>query len=155
MANNNEMILLPVNEPTFGTKRSAWGPPGGPDWAGGAPRGGSRRAACVAGRHLQFFPIFPPPHPNPHRSPPAPCRSKSQIQTFLEQNEGPGLQHVALKTDDIIGTMRQMRARWAGVPGRALMPVKGACAAALLMLDPLSPPCAVPYLCPQVGAGRL
>ncbi|PRW55993.1 4-hydroxyphenylpyruvate dioxygenase [Chlorella sorokiniana] len=56
MANNNEMILLPVNEPTFGTKR------------------------------------------------------KSQIQTYLEQNEGPGLQHVALKTDDIFGTMRKMRA---------------------------------------------
>jgi 4-hydroxyphenylpyruvate dioxygenase len=57
MANNNEMILLPVNEPTFGTKR------------------------------------------------------KSQIQTFLEQNEGPGLQHMALKTDDIFSTMRQIRAR--------------------------------------------
>ena len=37
--------------------------------------------------------------------------SKSQIQTYLEQNEGPGLQHMALKTDDIVGTMRQMRAR--------------------------------------------
>ncbi|EFN58665.1 hypothetical protein CHLNCDRAFT_20078 [Chlorella variabilis] len=57
MANNNEMILLPVNEPTHGTKR------------------------------------------------------KSQIQTFLEQNEGPGLQHMALKTDDIVATMRQLRAR--------------------------------------------
>ncbi|KAL4441075.1 hypothetical protein ABPG77_010506 [Micractinium sp. CCAP 211/92] len=57
MANNNEMILLPVNEPTFGTKR------------------------------------------------------KSQIQTFLEQNEGAGLQHMALKTDDIMATMREMRAR--------------------------------------------
>ncbi|KAI3436403.1 hypothetical protein D9Q98_005820 [Chlorella vulgaris] len=57
MANNNEMILLPVNEPTHGTKR------------------------------------------------------KSQIQTFLEQNEGPGLQHMALKTDDIVATMRQIRAR--------------------------------------------
>ncbi|KAL4451461.1 hypothetical protein ABPG75_007123 [Micractinium tetrahymenae] len=57
MANNNEMILLPVNEPTFGTKR------------------------------------------------------KSQIQTFLEQNEGAGLQHMALKTDDIVATMREIRAR--------------------------------------------
>ena len=38
-----------------------------------------------------------------------PC-SKSQIQTYLEQNEGPGLQHVALKTDDIFSTMRKMRA---------------------------------------------
>jgi len=32
-------------------------------------------------------------------------------QTYLEQNEGPGLQHLALKTNDIISTMREMRAR--------------------------------------------
>lgn len=57
MANNNEMILMPINEPTFGTNR------------------------------------------------------KSQIQTFLEQNEGPGLQHIALKTDDIFSTMRAMLER--------------------------------------------
>ena len=57
LANNSEMILLPVNEPTLGTKR------------------------------------------------------KSQIQTYLEQNEGPGLQHLALKTDDIVATLREMRAR--------------------------------------------
>ena len=55
LANNNEFILLPVNEPTFGTKR------------------------------------------------------KSQIQTYLEQNNGPGLQHLALKTDDIFSTVREMR----------------------------------------------
>eukprot|EP00882_Tetradesmus_deserticola_P000513 GHRQ01000565.1.p1 GENE.GHRQ01000565.1~~GHRQ01000565.1.p1 ORF type:complete len:514 (+),score=218.98 GHRQ01000565.1:154-1542(+) len=57
LANNNEMVLLPINEPTFGTKR------------------------------------------------------KSQIQTYLEQNEGPGLQHLALKTHNIIATMREMHAR--------------------------------------------
>lgn len=57
LASNNEMVLLPINEPTFGTKR------------------------------------------------------KSQIQTYLEQNEGPGLQHLALKTNDILGTLREMRAR--------------------------------------------
>jgi len=56
MASNNEMVLLPVNEPTFGTPR------------------------------------------------------KSQIQTYLEQNEGPGLQHLALKTSDIISTLRSMYA---------------------------------------------
>lgn len=33
------------------------------------------------------------------------------LQTFLEQNEGPGLQHLALKTDNIFSTMRQLRAR--------------------------------------------
>ena len=52
LANNSEFILLPVNEPTFGTKR------------------------------------------------------KSQIQTYLEQNGGPGLQHLALKTDDIFDGAR-------------------------------------------------
>ncbi|CAK4072865.1 unnamed protein product [Aphanomyces euteiches] len=57
LANNTELILLPMNEPTIGTKR------------------------------------------------------KSQIQTFLEQNEGPGLQHMALKTNDIFHTMSEMRKR--------------------------------------------
>jgi len=36
-------------------------------------------------------------------------KRKSQIQTFLEQNEGPGLQHLALKTDDIFETIKKMR----------------------------------------------
>ncbi|CAM9718447.1 unnamed protein product [Chrysoparadoxa australica] len=57
LASDNEMVLLPLNEPTYGTKR------------------------------------------------------KSQIQTYLEHNEGPGLQHLALKTDDIFSTMSLMRER--------------------------------------------
>ncbi|KDD74142.1 hypothetical protein H632_c1538p1, partial [Helicosporidium sp. ATCC 50920] len=57
LASNNEMVLLPINEPTFGTKR------------------------------------------------------KSQIQTYLEQNAGAGLQHLALKTDDIFATMKLMQER--------------------------------------------
>ena len=57
LASNNEFIILPINEPTFGTRR------------------------------------------------------KSQIQTYLEQNEGPGLQHLALKTDNIFTTLRQMKER--------------------------------------------
>ena len=52
LANNEETILMPVNEPTFGTPR------------------------------------------------------KSQIQTYLEQNEGPGLQHLALLSNDIFTTLR-------------------------------------------------
>mmetsp|Transcript_30882 Transcript_30882/g.73552 ORF Transcript_30882/g.73552 Transcript_30882/m.73552 type:complete len:378 (+) Transcript_30882:139-1272(+) len=60
LANNSEFVLMPVNEPTFGTKR------------------------------------------------------KSQIQTYLEQNEGPGLQHLALKTDDIFRTIRAMRSASGG-----------------------------------------
>lgn len=55
LANNDEYVLLPVNEPTFGTRR------------------------------------------------------KSQIQTYLEYNDGPGVQHLALKTQDIFRTMRLMR----------------------------------------------
>ncbi len=46
-----------------------------------------------------------------HNTCPPQTNSKSQIQTYLEQNEGPGLQHLALKTDDIITTMREMRQR--------------------------------------------
>jgi 4-hydroxyphenylpyruvate dioxygenase len=57
LASNNEYILLPVNEPTFGTKR------------------------------------------------------KSQIQTFLEHNNGSGLQHIALKSHNIMETVSEMRKR--------------------------------------------
>jgi 4-hydroxyphenylpyruvate dioxygenase len=57
LASNNEMVLLPLNEPTFGTKR------------------------------------------------------KSQIQTYLEHNEGPGLQHLALICDNIFSTLKEMRTR--------------------------------------------
>ena len=57
LANNNEFVLFPINEPTFGTKR------------------------------------------------------KSQIQTFLEHNNGAGIQHIALLTNDIFKTMRELRQR--------------------------------------------
>ena len=57
LANNNEYVLMPVNEPTFGTKR------------------------------------------------------KSQIQTYLEHNNGAGVQHIALITRDIFHTMRELRKR--------------------------------------------
>ena len=54
MANNEQTILMPVNEPTTGTRR------------------------------------------------------KSQIQSFIEHHCGPGIQHIALTTPDIIGTIKQM-----------------------------------------------
>lgn len=54
MANNDETVLMPVNEPTFGTRR------------------------------------------------------KSQIQSFLEHHRGPGIQHIALSTPDILATIKQM-----------------------------------------------
>jgi 4-hydroxyphenylpyruvate dioxygenase len=69
LANNDENVLLPINEPTFGTARP------------------------------------------------------SQIQTFLDHHGGPGVQHLALKTDDAFATLRALRARTAaGAPGFALMP---------------------------------
>jgi len=66
-ASNNEMVLFPINEPTFGTKR------------------------------------------------------KSQIQTYLEQNVGAGVQHLALKTDDIFKTLGEMR-KVEALTGFELMP---------------------------------
>eukprot|EP01039_Chlorochromonas_danica_P004476 gene4476-4903_t len=56
MANTNHRILMPVNEPTYSTKK------------------------------------------------------KSQILTYLEQNQGPGVQHLALLTNDIFATLKKMRA---------------------------------------------
>ena len=70
LANNSEFILLPVNEPTFGTRR------------------------------------------------------KSQIQTFLEANNGAGIQHLALLTDDVYATVAEMRKR-TQVGGFDFMPAPG------------------------------
>ena len=67
LASNDEMVLLPMNEPVFGTKR------------------------------------------------------KSQIQTYLEHNEGAGLQHLALASEDIFRTLREMRQR-SRVGGFEFMP---------------------------------
>ncbi|KAK3183380.1 hypothetical protein Dsin_030666 [Dipteronia sinensis] len=67
LSNNDEMVLLPMNEPVYGTKR------------------------------------------------------KSQIQTYLEHNEGAGVQHLALASEDIFNTLREMRKR-SGVGGFEFMP---------------------------------
>ena len=42
---------------------------------------------------------------------PAEGKKKSQIDEFLEFHGGPGVQHVALRTDDIIYTVSRLRAR--------------------------------------------
>jgi 4-hydroxyphenylpyruvate dioxygenase len=42
---------------------------------------------------------------------PAEGKKKSQIQEFLEFYEGPGVQHIACQTDDIVRTVRTMRER--------------------------------------------
>jgi 4-hydroxyphenylpyruvate dioxygenase len=60
---------------------------------------------------------------------PAPGKKKSQIEEYLDFYRGPGVQHVALATDDIIATVRALRDRgveflsvpesyYAEVPGR-------------------------------------
>jgi 4-hydroxyphenylpyruvate dioxygenase len=41
---------------------------------------------------------------------PAPGKKKSQIDEYLEFYGGPGVQHIALATDDIVATVRAMRA---------------------------------------------
>ena len=41
---------------------------------------------------------------------PAPGKRKSQIQEFLDWYRSPGCQHIALRTDDIVTTVRQLRA---------------------------------------------
>ena len=41
---------------------------------------------------------------------PAPGKKKSQIEEYLEFYGGPGVQHIALATDDIVATVRAMRA---------------------------------------------
>ncbi|XP_028788320.1 LOW QUALITY PROTEIN: 4-hydroxyphenylpyruvate dioxygenase-like [Neltuma alba] len=48
-------------------------------------------------------------------------KRKSQIQTFLEHNEGAGLQHLALVSEDIFRTLREMRQR-SSIGGFEFMP---------------------------------
>ncbi|XP_075633746.1 4-hydroxyphenylpyruvate dioxygenase-like [Castanea sativa] len=67
LVNNEETVLIPMNEPVYGTKR------------------------------------------------------KSQIQTYLEHNEGAGVQHLALVSENIFRTLREMRQR-SGVGGFEFMP---------------------------------
>jgi len=38
-------------------------------------------------------------------------KGKSQIEEYVEYNNGPGVQHIALKTDDILTTVKNMRSR--------------------------------------------
>jgi 4-hydroxyphenylpyruvate dioxygenase len=42
---------------------------------------------------------------------PAEGRRKSQIEEYLEYNEGPGVQHIAFATNDIIATVSELRQR--------------------------------------------
>lgn len=42
---------------------------------------------------------------------PAPSKKKSQIDEYLEFYRGPGVQHIAMATDDIVGTVDALRSR--------------------------------------------
>ncbi len=42
---------------------------------------------------------------------PAEGKKRSQIEEYLDFYEGPGVQHIAIATDDIISTVKQLRAR--------------------------------------------
>jgi len=42
---------------------------------------------------------------------PAVGKKKSQIEEYLDYYRGPGVQHIAMATDDIIGTVKALRAR--------------------------------------------
>jgi 4-hydroxyphenylpyruvate dioxygenase len=45
---------------------------------------------------------------------PATGKRKSQIQEYLEYYRGPGVQHIALTTEDIVATVSELRARGVG-----------------------------------------
>ena len=42
---------------------------------------------------------------------PAEGRKKSQVEEYLDFYDGPGIQHIAVATDDIVGTVRQLKSR--------------------------------------------
>uniref|UniRef100_A0ACD5ZT61 Uncharacterized protein n=1 Tax=Avena sativa TaxID=4498 RepID=A0ACD5ZT61_AVESA len=48
-------------------------------------------------------------------------KRRSQVQTFLDHHGGPGVQHLAMASDDLIGTLREIRAR-SSVGGFELLP---------------------------------
>ena len=45
---------------------------------------------------------------------PATGKRKSQVQEYLDYYRGPGVQHIALATDDIVATVSELRARGVG-----------------------------------------
>jgi 4-hydroxyphenylpyruvate dioxygenase len=55
----------------------------------------------ASGNHRVKFPL----------NEPAPAKKRSQIDEYLEYYQGPGPQHVALATDDILHTVDDLRAR--------------------------------------------
>ncbi|XP_066392183.1 4-hydroxyphenylpyruvate dioxygenase-like [Miscanthus floridulus] len=48
-------------------------------------------------------------------------KRRSQIQTFLDHHGGPGVQHLAMTSDDLLGALREIRAR-SSIGGFELLP---------------------------------
>uniref|UniRef100_A0ACD5VCP8 Uncharacterized protein n=1 Tax=Avena sativa TaxID=4498 RepID=A0ACD5VCP8_AVESA len=48
-------------------------------------------------------------------------KRRSQVQTFLDHHGGPGVQHLAMASNDLVGTLREIRAR-SSVGGFELLP---------------------------------
>ncbi|KAJ1288870.1 hypothetical protein BS78_02G121100 [Paspalum vaginatum] len=48
-------------------------------------------------------------------------KRRSQVQTFLDHQGGPGVQHLAMASDDLLGALRQIRAR-SSMGGFELLP---------------------------------
>lgn len=94
LASNNEMVILPVNEPTFGTPRK------------------SQIQTYLEQNEVQCNWIV-----NSHHT--WAVRRLSYIACWLDEwrsargsacwSQGPGLQHLALKTNNIVATLRKMR----------------------------------------------
>ena len=61
---------------------------------------------------------------------PAEGKRKSQIEEYLEFYRGPGVQHIALATDDIIETVARLRRQRRRVPARAPRLLRRCCRAA-------------------------
>ena len=47
---------------------------------------------------------------------------KSPMQRFLDHHGGPGVQHIAIASQDIFATLRRMRSSGAAAPGLGFMP---------------------------------
>ena len=53
---------------------------------------------------------------------PADGKKKSQIQEYVDTYDGPGVQHIALRTDDIVATVQALRDRGVRFMTRARRP---------------------------------
>jgi 4-hydroxyphenylpyruvate dioxygenase len=68
----------------------------------GTLNSGLNSIVVASNNEFVLLPLNEPTHGTPR---------KSQIQTYLEQNRGPGLQHIAILTSDIFSTMRELKSR--------------------------------------------